>query len=96
MDLEEILNNHQYRIKLGMKPYLCSGINIVILVCSFIFFETLVGILVFYLVLSMFAYKFFFNLTRNGDQYSPFLTKKAIVFFSLLKKKRKKGVNNVF
>lgn len=89
MSLEEILNTHQYRIKLGLKAYLCSGINIITFIVCFFVFEGLVSFLVSYLVFSMFFYKFFFGLTRNGDQYSPFFIKQIGAFFKKMRFKSK-------
>lgn len=93
MDLDEILNNQQYRIKLGLKPYLASGINIIVVLVSVFFFTSLVAGMLFFLVISIFCYKFFFNFKRDGDHFLPFFYKKCDGFSRKIRAKIKKREN---
>ena len=93
MDLDEILNNQQYRIKLGLKPYLASGINIIMMLLTVVLFTSLVAGMLFFLVISIFSYKFFFNLKRDGDHFLPFVYKKMESFSRKLRGKLRKREN---
>ena len=75
-DVYDILYKEQFKIKLPLTKYVFSMQNIIILLLSYLFSDSFLSFCIPYILLSLFAYRFFFSLTRNGEQFDIFVLKR--------------------
>lgn len=76
--LDDILEKEQFKIKLNVRYFLFSGSNLTALALAYFFSSSNLTFSCSYIFLALIAYKFLFNLTKDGKHYQPFLIKKYV------------------
>lgn len=76
ISIDEILDFHQYALKLHFKYFFLSGINLIWLIISCLIFNDFFNFMIFYLGGSILLYKFIFTKTRGSNPFLIFILSK--------------------
>ena len=78
-ELETILYDEQYRLKLNLVYFLLDTVGLILLVVCCLIFRDIGKALTTFVFASLIAYKYFFHYTKDGDHFK-------ILTFDLLSK----------
>lgn len=87
--LDDILEKEQFKIKLNVRYFLFSGSNLTALVFAYLIGSSNLTFCCIYIFSALVAYKFLFNLTKDGKHYQPLLIRK---YANLMKELRSRSV----
>ena len=71
--MNEAISKAQYALKAKIFYFLFSKLNILILVCVYVFSDSLDTFLIAYIALALLAYKFVFSQTKMDNPYKTYL-----------------------
>lgn len=76
INIDEILDFHQYSLKLHFKYFFLSEINLIWLIISYLTFSDFFNFMIFYLGGCILLYKFIFSKTRGSNPFLIFVLNK--------------------